>query len=137
MLGGGAFAASTSSPPPRVGLVRRGAATAGMAALWMAAPVAASAASAASASAAAEAAAPAAAAAVAGGERLGWSWLRPASEMAAAHGSIPISAADLALSLVLVAAVMVASARLRLGRAVHVDPIKPTLKAPGTKRLKL
>ena len=24
-----------------------------------------------------------------------------------------------------------------LGRAVQVDPIKPTLKAPGTKRLKL
>jgi hypothetical protein len=26
---------------------------------------------------------------------------------------------------------------LRHGRAVHVDPIKPTLTAPGTKRLKL
>jgi len=25
----------------------------------------------------------------------------------------------------------------RNGRAVHVDPIKPTLKAPGTKSLKL
>ena len=25
----------------------------------------------------------------------------------------------------------------RLGRAVQVDPIKPTLKAPGTKRLNL
>jgi hypothetical protein len=90
MLGGGVVAASASSPPPLVvGLVRRGAAPAmaGMAALWMAAPVAASAASAASASPAAEAAATAAAAAaVGGGEGLGWSWLRPASEMAAAHG---------------------------------------------------
>jgi hypothetical protein len=28
-------------------------------------------------------------------------------------------------------------AAVRLGRAVPVDPIKPTLKAPGTKRLKL
>jgi len=27
--------------------------------------------------------------------------------------------------------------RYELGRAVQVDPIKPTLKAPGTKRLKL
>ena len=27
--------------------------------------------------------------------------------------------------------------RRRLGRAVQVDPIKPMLKAPGTKRLKL
>ena len=26
---------------------------------------------------------------------------------------------------------------LHLGRAVQVDPIKPTLKAPGTMRLKL
>ena len=26
---------------------------------------------------------------------------------------------------------------MRLGRAVQVDPVKPTLKAPGTKRLKL
>ena len=35
------------------------------------------------------------------------------------------------------AAAMFAAASEILGRAVQVDPIKPTLKAPGTKRLKL
>jgi TPR repeat protein len=29
-----------------------------------------------------------------------------------------------------------AEAQFHLGKAVQVDPIKPTLKAPGTKRLK-
>jgi hypothetical protein len=32
---------------------------------------------------------------------------------------------------------MVASCYRRIGRAVQVDPIKPMLQAPGTKRLKL
>jgi hypothetical protein len=50
---------------------------------------------------------------------------------------IPLDCVPLAARLIMSITQQFSGVALPLGRAVQVDPIRPRLKAPGTKRLKL